>query len=507
MTRAKVRLSLDRPIHFWVDMGLVVLVKQFGEGEHAVDHVLPWLLDRLVQETGNRGEYYDETTGQVRTYDKKNWVYPVNLFIKVPGFARKATVNGKEYFTRPPTFELKLELSKQAGVCDLCGEAAPLTKAKMWMFPFLVDPQKFATFYPGTKLGWQLCARCALAGLAGYLGWLWKAQGQDALHFFVFHSELPELARLYREALRPLQAKGDKGGNAPVDFAGPYVHETALGLLLALFAHVRESNRLSEEGRELLARLLGAFLESGPSTPLVLYAVTGKPGKAFQMQALREFSNLHALYRLYEGWVKTLHRQIGSPNPHRRLVQILSQFWARRDGDKETIWRDRIAQAILTFGDPFPHVEAFLYEVRARADEGERRPLISGSLDVFGKYLKEVLDMEEQFQRVLAGFGHGLGEAAHGKNEMGLLYALRNARNPEDFLRVLNDAQFRLEMTVPEALLRIESGERIQGVPWMRVKTLLSIYAMNTFLRKGRAATESGATEEVAVPSQSSEEE
>lgn len=50
MTRAKVRLSLDRPIHFWVDMGLVVLVKQFGEGEHAVDHVRPGLVDRLLLE-------------------------------------------------------------------------------------------------------------------------------------------------------------------------------------------------------------------------------------------------------------------------------------------------------------------------------------------------------------------------------------------------------------------------------------------------------------------------
>jgi hypothetical protein len=33
--------------------------------------------------------------------------------------------------------------------------------------------------------------------------------------------------------------------------------------------------------------------------------------------------------------------------------------------------------------------------------------------------------------------------------------------------------------------LRIERGERIAGVPWVRVKTLLSIYAMNAYLRRG----------------------
>jgi hypothetical protein len=98
--------------------------------------------------------------------------------------------------------------------------------------------------------------------------------------------------------------------------------------------------------------------------------------------------------------------------------------------------------------------------------------------------------MEEQFQRILAGFGHSLGQAAQEHNEMGLLYALRNAKNPEDFYRVLNDAQFRLGVTIPEAILRIEKGERIAGVPWVRVKTLLSIYAMNTFLRKGPSSAE-----------------
>lgn len=98
--------------------------------------------------------------------------------------------------------------------------------------------------------------------------------------------------------------------------------------------------------------------------------------------------------------------------------------------------------------------------------------------------------MDEKFQHTLAGFGHSLGTAAQEHSEMGLLYALRNAKNPEDFYRVLNDAQFRLEVTIPEAILRIEKGERIVGVPWVRVKTLLSIYAMNAYLRKAAPQTE-----------------
>lgn len=479
-----IHLSSSRPTgNFWVDTGLVVLLAQFGEGEHSVQRVLDWLQSQLLQPSGNKGEYYDPASGEIREYDKVNWVYPTNLFIKVSGQAPKTKINGKDYFLRPPRFELNLKLGKKPATCDLCGERAPLTDATMWMYPFVVDPQKFGTFYPSTKRGLKLCARCALAGLAGYLGLLWKAQGR-ALHIFVFHSDLPEMKRLHREVIGPLRLTNQKGGTDLPAFFGPYLHETTLGLLLALFAHVRVSDRLSEEGRRLLASLLGADESASPPS-LTLYAITGKiTGKrrqAFNMQALREFSKLQRLYRLYEGWLERL-QEMGLANPHQQLVRIFAQFQVQQGKKWETLWRDKVAWAVLEFGDPAPVIEQFLYD--ARAKEENPRPLSWGTEEVLNQYLKEVLAMDEQFQRTLAGFGHSLGSSAQQHNEMGLLYALRNAKNPEDFYRVLNDAQFRLQVTIPEALLRIEKGERIAGVPWVRVKTLLSIYAMNAYLRK-----------------------
>lgn len=484
-----IRLDPSRPIgNFWIDMGLVVLLEQFGPGTYDANDILQWLRSRIAQKTGNIGQYYDEAAGQPREYEKINWVYPTNLFIKVSGQpGKKVKINDKEYPTQPPVFDLKLDLKKKPSLCDMCGDEAPVTDAKMWMFPFLVDLQRFANFYPGVKRGMRLCARCALAGLAGYLGWLWKAQGKDVLHFFIFHTDLPELRRLYRVVIRPLTVEGDRGGNVRIALAGKYIHETTLGLLLELFGQVQASDRLSDEGRQALAELLGAVENPSPA-PLMLYAVTGIPGQAFNMQALREFTKLQSLYRLYERWLEAL-RLINSANPHQQLVSILSQFSTRQGKKKnyeESIWRDRIAWAILEFGDPFPKIEQFLFEVRAR--EEKKYPLRAGTLEVFNQYLKEVLAMDEGLQRVLAGFGHSLGTAAQEHNEMGLLYALRNAKNPEDFYRVLNDVQFRLNLTVPSALLNIEKGERIAGVPWVRVKTLLSIYAMNSFLRKGAPA-------------------
>ncbi|MFA0775890.1 MAG: hypothetical protein THHGLFOP_001415, partial [Candidatus Fervidibacter sp.] len=84
------RLSLDRPTgNFWVDTGLVVLIQRFGEGEHNAQGVLEWVQGQLLQKSGNKGEYYDPSTKQVREYEKVNWAYPANLFIKVAGSAPK----------------------------------------------------------------------------------------------------------------------------------------------------------------------------------------------------------------------------------------------------------------------------------------------------------------------------------------------------------------------------------------------------------------------------------
>lgn len=476
---ATVRVGLERGTgNFWIDTGLVVLVHDLGEGEYGADYVVQHLLERITEKTGNKGLYYDTGTGQVREYEKTDWVYPVNIFIKVPGDpGKKVTIEGKTYHTQPPAFKLKINPSRKYALCDICGEESQVTDAKMWMFPFLVDPDKFANFYPGVKRGAKFCVRCAVAGLSAYLGWLWKAQGQDALHFFIFHSELDEMERLHRSILRPLSVQSGRGGNAPVAFFGPYVHETTLGLLLQLFSHVRSSDVLDEEGRRALAQLFGAAAAAPP--PITLYAISGKPGQAFKMTAFWEISRVHELFRLYDRWLATLADLDGSP--HARVVQVFRQFQAQRDKNWESLWRDRVARAVLAFEDPFPFVEQFLYEERARS---ERRPLERGTTEVFQQYGREVMGMEEQFQRILAGFGHSLGMAAYENNEMGILYELRNAKNPEAFYRVLNDAQFRLQATVPEALVRIEKGERIADVPWVRVKTILSIFAMNAFLRK-----------------------
>uniref|UniRef100_UPI0032200EE5 hypothetical protein n=1 Tax=Thermogutta sp. TaxID=1962930 RepID=UPI0032200EE5 len=216
--------------NFWFDTGRVELLRLFGEGKHRVDDVLQELVNRLVQPTGNKGEYFDKSANSIKEYDKKNWVFPTNLFIKANPRTQKEKlrINGeeREFFLEPPQYSLKLDLKRKKELCDICGEEGPVTDATMWMFPFVVDPSKFGCFYSGAKRGLKLCACCALAGLAGYLGWLWRG-GQDWLHIFIFHSDMPQLQRFHKEVLQVLKKKD---GNCDCAFDGAYIHETTLGL-------------------------------------------------------------------------------------------------------------------------------------------------------------------------------------------------------------------------------------------------------------------------------------
>ncbi|MCS6949318.1 MAG: hypothetical protein RMM06_02260 [Armatimonadota bacterium] len=491
----KVYLSAtDQTGNFWIDNGLAYLLEQFGEGEHSSDEIMQHLLSKLVQPTGNKGLYYDQRSGQLREYEKCNWLEPANLFIKVAGDSgKKEEIGNKKYPTQPPQFNLEISLSKKEEQCDICGQLGLITSAKMWIYPFVVDPAKFANFYSGGKRGLKLCARCALAGVAGYLSWWWCRQGDNALHFFLFHADLPELLRLHRDVMSPLSLRRGRGGNVPHTFLGKYLHETVLGVLLALFSHIPSSEVLSDEARQYLASL---FAGTTPATsPVVLYAVTGVPAQAFDMKQLKEFSRLQQLFRLYEQWTKIVVDRYGAANPHQQIVRILEQFWVQRQRERETIWRDRIAQAVLELSDPLPTIEEFLFDIRAK--EESPRPLRQGTEEILlDNYSKEVSQMDEDFIKALSSFGRRLGEAAQAGNERGLLYSLRNAKNVEEFYRVLNDIQFRLSLTVPESLLKLEKGERIAGAPWKRVKHMLAIYSMNAYLRKERYGEKPEETEE-----------
>lgn len=472
--------------NFWVDNGLVILHTEYGlqEPPQDVDEVMQQIVERIYVETGKTGEYWNSESCQVETYKKRNWKEPIGLFIKVVDSVPKVVRNGQEYFTRPPEPKIQIQLKGKNQQCDFCGRIAQVTDAKLYLFPFVVDPGKFGNFYSCARRGLKMCALCALAGFAAFESWLWRRQ-DNTRHFFLFHTDLKRLVKLRESLIAPVQQEEAKGGNFEAPFFGEYPFENLFGLLLRMFKVIRQRE---SEGKldPLLAELTGALPITG--SPIVVYVISGSAGgKSFSMRALNQFDRFQPLYRLYQRWLDSLQGQ----KSHDTLEAVFRQFQQRRERSVETLWREQICRAILQQADPLTPLEAFLYEVSAE----QKEPLAFGSLEVFQIYLQEVMRMDDKLLNILKGFGYELGRQAASKKDMGLLYALRNAKNLDQFLEVLNKVQFTLGIAVNPEFLRVEPGERIAGAPWNRVKTLLAINAMNAYLREAQPSKKEDSNE------------
>ncbi len=496
--KVKVRISFEPTGNFWIDNGKIQVKCLLGL-EDGQEIEFQETLDKLVNEhlvkpTGNKGEFYNLRTGQLESYEKINWVYPANVFVKITPQAKTGagktqeytyTVDGKEkkvpQWEHPPVYRIEIKLTKKKGSCIFCGDNAAFVDLKQYLYPFLVEPGKFSNFYPSLKTAYQSCPVCALAGVAAFLGTLYRRQG-DNLNMFLFHSDDLGFLSRFLDTIRPIIASEElesRATNFSTDFFGEGLHETMLGFLFYVFSKLYEQET-SAQVEEVFSLLLGQ--EKDVRANLTLVGISGQTKKGFNMTGFTEFSKLEPLYRLYRSW------RVGGVDP-----SVIKQFMTKEGKSWNSIWRELVARGITDFSEIAQPIEDFIYNVRAKEDN----PYPIKDLSQFlGVYHKEVLKMDEDTIKLLTGFGHSLGNKCREENEMGLLYSLRNAKNIDDYLKTLNDIQFRLEITVPEALTRVEKGERIAGQSWQRIKTLLSIYAMNSFLWRGSGSEKSEKKEE-----------
>ncbi|AEH51230.1 hypothetical protein [Pseudothermotoga thermarum] len=490
-TNPPIKVDYTPTGNFWIDNGLVHLLIKKGPGIYPANDLLRELRNDLLQPTGKMDQYYDQNTKQLVTYPKLGWIAPASHFIKVNDTSsNKISVAGKEYRTAPANPELNLKYKSKIADCEICGTHGLVVDTSMWIFPMVAAVDKFGNFYSGSKKGTLLCPRCAVAGVACYLSLLWVVQGRQTLHIFLFHGDLKDLELLRKEVIDYLKLSESKAGNVKLPFYGDYPHETILALLLELFSHIGSSKTLSDERRKILASIFGVETAAVGSkgSKLSLYCLSGSiegTRQVFKARHLSNITQLHALYKLYEGWIAAL---ADSQNPKQALTQVFRQFTVSQKQREETIWREKIAWAILEFSDPLPYVEDYLFEGKLRSDN--KTPLVWGTVNVIDYYCKEVLSMEEKLIKVLMGFGSNLGKQSAEKKDMSVLYALRNAKNVEEYLKVLNDAQFRFEMMVPREIVELQEESKIFNTPWVRVKTLLSIYAMNSYLRTLKGGNE-----------------
>jgi len=117
-------------------------------------------------------------------------------------------------------------------------------------------------------------------------------------------------------------------------------------------------------------------------------------------------------------------------------------------------------------------------------------------LDEFVKFCaKEVDGMEASLLDLTQRLGGLIGAKASESEKKSVLYDIRNVKNLDEFLRTLNQIQFTFEKGGGIHVHR-ELLEALDESSWERYKSLVSIFAMNTYLaelyRKGKQQPKEG---------------
>lgn len=84
--------------------------------------------------------------------------------------------------------------------------------------------------------------------------------------------------------------------------------------------------------------------------------------------------------------------------------------------------------------------------------------------------------MEESMITLCAAIGSEIGRKSKAKDTKGFLYAIRNCKYQSEFIKILSQIQFPLEISYSRNLF-----ESIREENWEDYKSLISIFAANQF--------------------------
>jgi len=534
------KLEFRRTGSFWIDNGLVALydyLRDLLDKQNRLDAIselsaegfalkLPTsqamqllqqakgaLETKLVSETKNEGWYYESSSGELKVYPKRDRRPHCKFFLgQIPyapdekllfGQAEPALqeqiqkflkehkqklygTKGNEYLPLSPMrikIPIELDLTPGKKVCDLCGRSVKkLEELKQYHFPFLVTKGKLDTFYSHHKVSYQICSLCTLASVFALDNLLFNISRDTGLFYLLYD---PDLESLWRwrgqlvEYLKPHQENPFRNFELQ-GYRTNYLKETLLGLLYELWEKVRGFS--DEKRRGLFTKRIYSFMAIG--------------GRGTDFRGFFEYARLESAFEFFKQLDESLavaferipeELRFGyTPN----FRSIYSQFYTVREtagGQRyDTLVRERLAERLLNFEPIHDIIEAFLFEVQRSV----------WFLDEFVRFCaKEVDGMEASLLDLTQKLGGLIGAKASESEKKSVLYDIRNAKNLDEFLRTLNHIQFTFEKEGGIHIHR-ELLEALDEGSWERYKSLVSIFAMNTYLaelyRKGKQQPKEG---------------
>lgn len=371
------------------------------------------------------------------------------------------------WVSEPPKYEVgsPFEVSfveRGKKICAFSNEYWKYTEdVKGYNFPFLTGSGGINFFSQFTG-SFEISCLYAFASIFSPLNIFYSLWSGNTCYFIPYDENLVRL-RIWSSSLRPIHGLGE---NKSCNFKKPmittkegkefglpttYLNESLLVFLYSMYHYAyREMKR--DFRKEVITKNIVSMISDGNI-----------------FREVKIFSKLEPLFELFEAMFQYEHSD--ERNWTNAFVDMFNKFSDPQNRD--TPWKERLSKAILNFTSVCGIIEEFLGDVAMRDERTNF--FISHFVEL---YTKENQLMNPTTISLCKSLGNNIGRKCRETKDKGILYSLRNAKNRTNFLKVLSDAQFRLEIGYSEQFF----VDLPDSPEWEEMKSLVTIFAMNSFL-------------------------
>jgi hypothetical protein len=373
---------------------------------------------------------------------------------------------GRGFLNTPPQYEIgdyfKSDFLKEGKkLCGFSGKSYQLADVTTGMdYPFLTGKSGEMNFASQLERKPSISAKYAFIALFSFYNLHYQLQG-DLKNYFVFYdSNLKELNSFY-DAIQPniAQLKNEDYCNFETYIIGTeYENETLFGFIVSVYKQVKQ--KLAKDKRkEVYTKSIFTFSDDGNI-----------------FRDVKEYTSLAQLFELFDAF-DDLDDEKFNFEFFLNMIRFFSKTYQSQGKPKyDTTWRNRLCADILNFRSIAKTVEWFLGEVRLKEEIPQSIMYLDKIFQVYNA--KTQFDMKPEMVEMCKSIGNRIGRHCREKEDKGILFSIRNAKNRTEFLTVLAETQFRTEVSYSEDFFK-----NLPDTPqWEEYKALVSIFAMNSFL-------------------------
>jgi len=160
---------------------------------------------------------------------------------------------------------------------------------------------------------------------------------------------------------------------------------------------------------------------------------------------VKEYTSISDLFDLFDCYAEVENDE---RNYTELFINFIRYFNKRLDSGKyDTTWRNRLCSDILSFRSIHKTIEWFMGEVKIKEESGNFAYL-DKIIEIYNN--KTQKNMKTEMVEICKAIGNRIGAYCREKDDKGILFSIRNAKNRTEFLNVLSETQFRTEVSYGE---------------------------------------------------------